>query len=539
MSILITVIIFSILIVSHEYGHYIAARRSGVRVEKFSIGFGPPIIKIKGKETQFLICLIPLGGYVKLAGDERSQCKGEPFEFFSKPLGVRAKIVFFGSFFNIILAFLVFWISFTIFGFPSSKPIVGQVRKHKAVPEAKFSPKQLIQLRENNIIKKADNDQKYALWPASELEKQELQSAGFSDKASDNLLAIWDKASRLALKSEFNPQDLKELTKRYLVIEKMVYWDTEGEEGLEAKLSQAPVSGKNKVLAILKESRLPAYRSGMENDDRILKVNQEPVNSWTEMSELIRQSQGPIQLEILRGQDKKNIEIIPERLWVKTLEGEKEVSQIGITSETVKANVVVSFAKALGKVYDMSKEILQGFHSLITRKISFKESVAGPIGIVFFTTKIAKFGIYPLLEFLGYLSMVLAIINLFPFPVLDGGHLFFMLIEKLKKGPIPQNWENRITQGGLAALVSLMLFVGYNDFKRFIFKKPSFNQEQFDVLKTKGIIDELGDERGYVFWAVADQEDLVSKLSEIENLDQEKTLSIWENSQRMTKVVVK
>ncbi len=127
MSVLAIIIIFSILIVAHEFGHFLAARISGVKVEQFAIGFGPVLFKIKGRETIFLVCLFPLGGYVKLAGDTRSESKGEVFEFLSKAPGVKMRIVFAGPLFNYLLAFFLFWGSYTFLGFPSHLPVIGQV----------------------------------------------------------------------------------------------------------------------------------------------------------------------------------------------------------------------------------------------------------------------------------------------------------------------------------------------------------------------------------------------------------------------------
>ena len=123
---IVFIIILSVLIIVHEYGHYLAARRAGIKVEKFSIGFGPPLIKIKGKETEFIVSAIPLGGYVKMAGDSRTECEGKDYEFFSKPVGVRVRVVFFGPLFNYLLAIVVFWVAFMI-GFPSPDTYVGQI----------------------------------------------------------------------------------------------------------------------------------------------------------------------------------------------------------------------------------------------------------------------------------------------------------------------------------------------------------------------------------------------------------------------------
>ena len=126
MDIVVFVIVLSVLIVIHEFGHFLVARKSGVRVEKFAIGFGKELLKIKGKETDFSICLFPLGGYVKLAGENRAELKGADNEFFSQPASTRIKIVFAGPLFNYILAFMLFWL-IAMLGFPYHDNVVGKV----------------------------------------------------------------------------------------------------------------------------------------------------------------------------------------------------------------------------------------------------------------------------------------------------------------------------------------------------------------------------------------------------------------------------
>ena len=252
MSVLITIIIFSILIIVHEFGHFLAARRSGVKVEKFAIGFGPPLLKIKGRETEFLVCAFPLGGYVKLAGDVRSEHRGFDYEFFSKPLGIRAKIVFFGPLFNIILTFFIFWMIFVAVGFPSSEPIVGSVMKYGSAAKGNFTPPQLQKLKENKIIEEAENDEAYAVWITPHIEKEALQSAGLTDVENKHFLHIWQDSYKITHKSKFTPPQLKELLDKSIVNEKVVYWLVENEEELQSKLHEIDViNGKDILISIV------------------------------------------------------------------------------------------------------------------------------------------------------------------------------------------------------------------------------------------------------------------------------------------------
>ncbi|MFC1755142.1 RIP metalloprotease RseP, partial [Thermoproteota archaeon] len=134
MNTIIFITILSILIFVHEMGHFLMARRQGIRVEKFSLGFGPQLFGFVRWGTNFKICLIPFGGYVKMAGDSRQECKGESWEYFSKSPGQRAKVVFCGPLFNYILAILFLWVVYCV-GYPQLSPVIGEVIDGKPAQE--------------------------------------------------------------------------------------------------------------------------------------------------------------------------------------------------------------------------------------------------------------------------------------------------------------------------------------------------------------------------------------------------------------------
>ena len=518
MSILITILIFSLLIVIHEFGHFIAAKRAKVKVEQFSIGFGPPLLKIKGKETTFLICIFPLGGYVKLAGDTRTGRKGLDYEFLSKPVGVRARIVFFGPFFNLLLTFSIFWLIFTIFGFPSSKPVVGEVIKYGLLEKSEFKPDTLQQLKDAQILQEIGDAQGkiiYAGWVLAEDQAQNLQSAGFAEKESKPLLKAWESSSRLTHKDRFSKDLLDRLVDKNIVSQKLLYWTVADEQELKDKLTENKIQNSKKVLAALHKSEFPAYRAGLKGDDLILEIDGEKVNSWKKMSELIKESKDRLTLTVLRDGRQEIIEVIPETVTIKKgILEEEEVSVIRILSKEVKGNVLMSFVKAGEKLFNLTKTIVEGFALLITKKVPFQEAVAGPIRIGAFTAEVAKRGVVALFDFAGMLSLSLAIINLFPFPVLDGGHLLFMLIEKLRRKPLAQKKEDVLTQIGIVVLISLMLFVCYNDILKVSSGRASLTQEQFQQLKEKGLAEEIEDDSGYVFWNIAGKDKLTERLSE-------------------------
>jgi len=548
MSIIITtittIIIFSILIIIHEFGHFLAAKRAKVRVEQFSIGFGPPLIKIKGKETTFLICAFPLGGYVKLAGDTRTDSKGLDYEFLSKPVGVRARIVFAGPFFNVLLTFCIFWLIFTFFGFPSSKPIVGDVLKYDLIEKSEFKPALLKKLKDAEIVQEiGDTEGKviYASWVLSEDQMQKLQTAGFTPRESKLLLEVWEESLKITNKDRFGKDLLDKLVDKNIVSQKLLYWSVSDEQELKTKLTENKIKDSRKVLDALQKSEFPAYRAGLKEDDLVLAVDGEEVDNWEQMSEKIKASKDKLTLTILRDGQKEKIEVIPQTVTIKKgILEEEEVSVIRILSKGIKGNFFMSFAKAGEKLFKLTKTIIEGFALLITRKVPFQEAVAGPIRIGAFTAEVAKRGIAALFDFAAMLSLSLAIINLFPFPVLDGGHLLFMLIEKLRRKPLSQKKEDIFTQVGIVVLVSLMLFVCYNDILKVSFRRKTLDIEQFKKLEQKGIVEKIENDANYAFWNMAKEDKLITRLSESNFSDaaKDKILSIWSHSPKVTPVIL-
>jgi regulator of sigma E protease len=343
---LIVVVIFSILIVIHELGHYLAAKRSGVKVERFALGFGPVLFKRKGRETEFVICAFPLGGYVKLAGDIRQEHKGFENEFLSKPAGVKAKIVFAGPFFNYLLALVIFCI-IALIGFPYPDSVVGSLL-----------------------------------------------------------------------------------------------------EGYPAKLA------------------------GIEEGDRILSVNGIEVEHWMDMAKVIYRAKDRVNLRIERAGKTMALEVpLHQKEITDDFGKKKSVSVIGIAASSrikiVKYGLPQALFKGVESLLSLTLLVIKGFIFMILGIIPFKEAVAGPVGIYYIASEAVKIGIVATLHLVAALSVSLSIINLFPIPVLDGGHLIFFLLEKVRKRPVSERVEENLTRLGLGFLVILIAFVFYNDIVRF------------------------------------------------------------------------
>lgn len=343
MTVIVFFLTLSLLIVVHEFGHFITARRLGVKVEKFSIGFGRPIFKKKIKDFDFLIGWILFGGYVKMAGDEARSFTRCPNEYLAKSPGRRALIVVAGPFFNYLLAWVIF---FTIFlmGLPTFTTKVGKLLED-----------------------------------------------------------------------------------------------------------------------------YPAIHSGLQEGDVITTINSEKVTSWTEMAEIIHNFRGEyLKLSVKRNEEILNFTIKPKRITTKNIFGkEYQIAMVGIkpSQETfiLKYSPPKAFIESVQYLFKLTFLTLKGFFYIFTGTIPVRESMRGPLGIYFIMADAYKMGMLTLLQFLGILSMNLCIVNLLPLPVLDGGHLFFLSIEKLRKKPLSPKVEGIITQIGLAIIILIAVFVLYND----------------------------------------------------------------------------
>ncbi|MBI4335179.1 MAG: RIP metalloprotease RseP [Candidatus Omnitrophica bacterium] len=361
-SIIAFLFVLSVLVIIHEFGHFIAAKRQGVKVEKFSFGFGPKLFGVKKGDTEYIVSLVLLGGYVKLAGDEPGLARGESFEFLSKSVWQRFKIIFFGPLLNYLLGFVLFWFIFFA-GSPTAT---------------------------------------------------------------------------------------------------------------------------NKVGAIL--DGYPAKAAGLQKDDRIIAVDGKPVKYWEELTEVIHnKKEGDLVLIIERrdpfhmrgGIDKKwthEIRVPPVRKEITDIFGKKRgISLIGIGPSdeivSVRYGFLNSGLKAMQQVYKLTEATYKSLLFIVTGKMSMKESVTGPIGIFIITSRAASMGVIYLLQMMAVLSASLAIFNLLPLPVLDGGHILFLLIEKIRGRPLSARRQEIVAQIGLAFLISLMLFVLYTDIIRFVLKK--------------------------------------------------------------------
>ncbi len=441
-TIVIFIICIGVLIFVHELGHFIAARLNGIKVEKFSLGFGPKIIGKKIGDTEYQISALPLGGYVKMLGgeigdDESLETVGEKAwekegeedgRFVSKSVLGRITVVLSGPLMNIILAFilmpLVFFIGVNLPSYLEEKPVVGWVEKDSPAMSGGFQV--------GDKILKIDN-KSVSDW--------------------DEAITILATHPELGMKVEIERSgEVKELP---LEKDKESKYSGPGYSGLLPEMA-AIVGRVNKGY--------PAEKAGLKTGDRIIEIDGSPVVSWYQVSAHIRSHAGKdIELEVKRGQQEIKAKVRP----VKDEAAGYGIIGIVNRQETVtqKFDVMESIEHGMMRSIELTKLTFDVLKRLVSLNLSI-ESLGGPIMIAKLTGEAAQSGVSDLLAFMAFMSLQLGILNLLPIPVLDGGWVVFLIIEKIKGSPLSKRAMEVTQTVGFALLITLIVIVSYNDIMR-------------------------------------------------------------------------
>ncbi|MCM8818012.1 MAG: RIP metalloprotease RseP [Candidatus Omnitrophica bacterium] len=346
-SIIALIILFSVLITIHEFGHFIVAKRNGVKVEKFSIGFGPKIFEKKKGDTTYIVSIILFGGYVKLAGEEIDKEEFEEWEYMGKSPGIRSKILFAGSLNNLIFGFILLIPVF----------LIGTI--------------------------------------------------------------------------SYEGTKIGEFIKNF-----------------------------------------PAEKSGLKIGDEILEVNGEKCKTWLDVTLKIKDftkknRNVPVNIKVKRGNEILvfNIKPAPYQIEIK---GKKQVEYIvGILpkEKLEKYPLHLAIVKSFKEFYNICSTTILGLKLLFQRKLSIKH-FTGPVGISEIAVTVWKVGLVSYLQFMAILSINLGIINLIPYPVLDGGHIFGLLIEKIRKKRPSQKILQIIQNIGAVSLILFAVYITFQDIGR-------------------------------------------------------------------------
>ncbi|WP_407199012.1 sigma E protease regulator RseP [Citrobacter portucalensis] len=438
------IIALGVLITVHEFGHFWVARRCGVRVERFSIGFGKALWRRTDKSgTEYVIAMIPLGGYVKML-DERAEPVAPElrhYAFNNKTVGQRAAIIAAGPIANFLFAIFAYWLVFII-GVPGVRPVIGEITPNSIAAQAQIQPG--TELKAVDGIETPD-------WDAVRLQL---------------VSKIGDEHTTLSV-AQFGSNQRQDKTLD------LRHWTFEPDK--EEPVSSLGMRPRGpQIEPVLSEVQVnsAASKAGLQAGDRIVKVNGQSLTQWMTFVTLVRDNPDtPLALDIERQGSSLSLTLTPDS---KQVNGKAEgfagvvpkVIPLPDEYKTVRQYGPFSaILEASDKTWQLMKLTVSMLGKLITGDVKLN-NLSGPISIAQGAGMSAEFGIIYYLMFLALISVNLGIINLFPLPVLDGGHLLFLAIEKLKGGPVSERVQDFSYRIGSILLVLLMGLALFNDFSR-------------------------------------------------------------------------
>ncbi|MFQ5798123.1 MAG: RIP metalloprotease RseP [Bacteroidota bacterium] len=428
------VITIGILVFIHEFGHFAAAKLTGMRVDRFSIGFPPRVFGKRVGDTDYCVSLIPIGGYVKIAGmidesfdTEFLKSEAQPWEFRAKPMWARMFVISAGVVMNILLAILIFWgINFAYGKYLWQTTEVGFVMEGSVADRATIRPGDRIT---------TINHKPVTYW-------QEVLSFAYVENLGSDVTVQLERNGNLET----------------LSIER----SSIPEPSMEG-FGIAP-----KYLASVVHTVEPgrsAEALGLQRGDAIVALNDTLVFTHSRVVQIIQASVGKeLKIEWQRE---------GEILSGVTTPGEDGRIGITIGSEYtgpvthMRYNLLEALPEGAKDIAAASQLFLKAIWQVMTGKVPLSESIGGPIKIAQIATQTAEFGIGSFLGFMALLSMSLAILNILPFPALDGGHLTFLLYEAVFRREIPHRVKLALQQAGFFLLLAFMVFIIYNDIANF------------------------------------------------------------------------
>lgn len=428
------IVALGILVTVHELGHFIAARIFNVEVEKFSIGFGPKLLAFTKRKTEYRISLIPLGGYLKMKGenpDEEIEDTENSFKI--KPWWQRAIIAFAGPFANLILALLIFIFTFAIGKhFEDQLPIVGEVSANYA----EF-------VQEKDTILQV-NDKDVNGWT------QIIQNVKINEE--NTFLIERNNEQILITNNQVEPK----------------IWVTEILPYVPAIIGEVAPG-------------MAAYKAGLMDNDEILSIDGKDIKNWYEMRTAITTNENEsITLKIKRGNDIFEKSLVPEEnildnnriIGITQFMPVKYIERYNLL-ESVKYGTIGT----INFVY-LNYAML---YKLITNPSAIKNNLGGPVMIYAMSAQTAEKGLDSILSFIAAISLMLMIMNLLPIPILDGGHIFFCFIEGIRKKPLGLKIQIALQNVGLFILVFLMVFAFWNDISRLFSRSSSINKQKIEM----------------------------------------------------------
>ena len=441
-------LVLGVLIVVHEFGHYLVARLAGVKVLRFSVGVGRSIWSRQfGRDgTEFSIGAFPLGGYVKMLDErEGTVLAAELHRCFSqKSVWRRMAIVAAGPAANLVLAMVLFWVLFWN-GTDELKPILGKPVISSPADAAGFESGELVLRVAGSPVK---------TW-------QEMRWSLLRD-------AVGQDSVELEVINERNEVSVRHLDVRAA---KADGWQGDALEKIGLTFFRPripPIIG-----SVAKGS--PAERAGIRQGDEISRINETPLSTWPDVVQHVRNSPDtPIAFSLKRNGELLSVTVTPERIVEKGAAFGRigaAVDESGLSLESLMVRVsydpIVSLQKAAHETWDKSVFSLVMIGKMLVGDISFR-NISGPVTIADYAGRSAKLGLDYYLKFLALVSISLAVLNLLPVPILDGGHLLYYVLEIVRRKPLSDRAMELGQQVGMALMFMLMALAFYNDLNRLI-----------------------------------------------------------------------
>ena len=448
------VVTLGVLIAIHEYGHFQMAKWCDVKVLKFSLGFGRSIFtkKFGADKTEFIISILPLGGYVKML-DERDLTETEKIGFSAEDLNrafnrqsifKRIAIVSAGPMANLLLAVALYWV-LILQGTTGLKPILADVPQD--------SPASIAKLHQGDLVVKVDGEE-IKLW-------QDIQWV---------LIRNIFKTPSVVIETIDTQQQ-----KHYQKINLTGITEADLNNDFLAKLGLKPNHPRvdSVIGSIIKDSA--AEKAGLQEGDKVIDVDGIPIDDWEKLVEIVQANPDKtLKLNIERINGKEFINVIPTSME----KDNKKIGQIGagvLINEkvmqdylvTVQSSPLTALSRAIKKTYETASFTLKMLVNMLKGDLSIK-SISGPVTIANYAGQSAHLGLNAFLAFLAVISISLGVLNLLPIPVLDGGHLLYYMVELVKGSPVSDQSMEFGQRIGLAILGLLMACALYNDFNRLI-----------------------------------------------------------------------
>ncbi|PHS24806.1 MAG: RIP metalloprotease RseP [Methylophaga sp.] len=437
------IVALSILVVIHEFGHFWVARRCGVKVLKFSVGFGRPLWKRLGRDgTEYILAAIPLGGYVKMLDEREGEVAAEQLDqtFNRKSLAARTAIVAAGPIANLLFAIFAYWLIFII-GIPGIRPIIDEIIVD--------SPASYAQLSAGDEIKQI-NGTDTPTWSSVRKALFKISQSGGTANITVSLGGIE--------------------VERQLEIAK-IDLDASVTTPLLNELGLIPLQIKYKPIIGAIVGGGSAKKAGLEEGDELLLFEGEPINDWAEWVQLIRShADTEMAITIVRDGEQLDLLITPSKTA-------NNIGKIGAGLDVTKTAIpdylqaelrygpITAIGYAVQETWDFSSSTVKGLVGMLIGTVSSK-NIGGPITIAQIAGASAEQGLIAFIYFLAMISVSLGILNLLPIPILDGGHLVMNLIEWLRGKPLSENAQLQGQKIGIILLLSLMFLAFFNDLTR-------------------------------------------------------------------------